>query len=303
MSQALACPGCRSPLRRAARSVQCTACGLEYSIVDGIPLLVLDEDDEHKDRQAAHFGEEEDAEFETTRPRGTTQLYEWLLEEKFRRSVRGIQDLVGGSTALTVCGGSGMDAELLARAGAQVVSADISFGAARRTRERARRYGVEITPVVADAERLPFADRAFDLVYVHDGLHHLEHPEAGLAEMARVARRAASVTEPARAAITALAVRFGLALELEPAGNPVARLELGEVTAALREHGFRIVEAHRYGMYYRHHPGPLSHLLSRPRLFPLARSALLALNDAVGGIGNKLTVQAVRPDENGSGRD
>jgi ubiquinone/menaquinone biosynthesis C-methylase UbiE len=43
---------------------------------------------------------------------------------------------------------------------------------------------------VADAERLPFPDRSIDVVYVHDGLHHLARPEAGLAEMTRVARLA-----------------------------------------------------------------------------------------------------------------
>jgi SAM-dependent methyltransferase len=267
---------------------------------DGIPILVRGET-EHARRQAAHF-DKEDAEFETSRPNGTTRLYEWLIEEKFRRSVWGIRDLLSGSNALAVCGGSGMDAELLARAGASVVSADISLGAARRVRERARRHGVDILPVVADAEDLPFEDRSFDLVYVHDGLHHLEHPYAGLAEMARVARRAVSVTEPARAAITAAAVRLGLALEREDAGNPVARLELEEVEDALRGSGFGIVESHRYAMFYRHRPGSISHLLSRRRLFPLATGALGALNDAAGGIGNKLTVQAVREDGDGSGR-
>lgn len=273
----------------------------DYPVEDGIPIFVQGGSD-HARRQAAHF-DEEDAEFEISRPHGTTQLYRWLIEEKFSRSIRGIRELVPRRTALAVCGGSGMDAELLARAGASVVSADISLGAARRARERARRFGVAITPVVADAEDLPFVDRSFDLVYVHDGLHHLEHPEAGLSEMARVARVAVSITEPARAVVTALAVRLGLALEREEAGNPVARLDLDEVKAALSEHGFHVVEAHRYGMYYRHHPGSVSHLLSRRRLFPLATGALRALNDAGGGIGNKLTVQAVRQDGDGSGRD
>ncbi len=291
----LHCVDCGGELALAETEASCTACGGAYPVENGIPVLVWGNAD-HARRQAAHFDEKEDAEFETTRPHGTARLYEWLIEEKFRRSVRGIRELVRGSTALSVCGGSGMDAELLARAGARVVSADISLGAARRARERARRYGFEITSVVADAESLPFVDCAFDLVYVHDGLHHLEHPEAGLAEMTRVARKVVSITEPARAAVTALAVRLGLALEREEAGNPVARLDLDEVAAALRGHGFRVVEAHRYGMYYRHRPGPASHLLSRPRLFPLATGLLTALNDAGGGIGNKLTVQAVRPE-------
>jgi SAM-dependent methyltransferase len=264
--------------------------GATYEEQDGIP--VFSEGGEHARLQAAHFDEEDD-ELETIRPRGTTRLYEWLIGEKFRRSIAGIGS-PSGWTALAVCGGSGMDAELLARAGARVVSADISLGASRRARERARRFGVELVPVVADAEDLPFADGSFDLVYVHDGLHHLQHPEAGLAEMARVAGRAVSITEPARAAATRLAVRLGLAQEREEAGNRVARLDPGEVAAFLRERGFEVVRAERYGMLYRHRPGAPSRLLSRPGLFPATVAGLRAANAVAGRLGNKLTVQALR---------
>jgi hypothetical protein len=152
-----------------------------------------------------------------------------------------------------------------------------------------------VTPIVADVERLPFADRAVDLVYVHDGLHHLERPATGLAEMARVAARAVSVTEPAQAAATALAVRFGLALEREEAGNRVARLTPRQVAAFLHKSGFRPVRAERYAMYYRHEPGALFAALSRPALSPLTRRGWRAANVLAGRWGNKLTVQAVRP--------
>jgi SAM-dependent methyltransferase len=265
--------------------------GVSFEEEDGIAVFPVE--NEHARAQAAHFDEEDD-EFETERPRGTTPLYAWLIEEKFRRSIRGIAEVVPGCTALAVCAGSGMDAELLARAGAQVVSADISLGAARRARERARRHGLDLTPVVADAEDLPFADRSFDLVYVHDGLHHLEHPEAGLAEMARVARRAVSITEPARAALTRAAVRGGLALEREDAGNRVARLDPSEVAAFLRGQGFDVVVSERYGMLYRHHPGAPSRFLSRRRVFPVTVAALRGANAVAGRLGNKLTVQALR---------
>jgi SAM-dependent methyltransferase len=265
--------------------------GASFHEEDGI--AVFSQGSGHAQLQAAHFDEEDD-EFETERPRGTTPFYAWLIEEKFRRSIEGIVDLVPGCTALAVCAGSGMDAELLARAGAQVVSADISLGASRRARERARRHAVDLTPVVADAEDLPFADRSFDLVYVHDGLHHLEHPGAGLAEMARVARKAVSITEPARAAATRLAVKLGAAQEREEAGNRVARLDPGELAATLRGDGFDVARAERYAMLYRHHPGAPSRFLSRKRVLPLTVSALQAANAVAGGLGNKLTVQAVR---------
>jgi SAM-dependent methyltransferase len=262
-----------------------------FRLEDGIP--VFDAGSEHARRQAAYFDIEDD-EFEISRPHGTTRLYEWLIEEKFRRSLEGLPGLVEGSTVLTVCGGSGMDAELLARAGGRVVSSDISLGAARRVRQRARRSGLDLVPVVADAESLPFADGSFDLVYVHDGLHHLGDPLAGLAEMARVARRGLSVTEPADAALTRLAVHARLALRREEAGNLVARLDLDEVASFLRERDFDVVHAERYGMLYRHHPGAPSRLLSRPALFPVTVAALQGANAVAGRFGNKLTVQAVK---------
>jgi SAM-dependent methyltransferase len=187
-----------------------------------------------------------------------------------------------------------MDAEFLARAGGSVVSADISVEAARRTRERARRFGVTISPVVADVERLPFADRSFDLVYVHDGLHHLERPLAGLHEMARVARRAVSINEPARAAATRVAVRLGISYDVEDAGNRVERIDPEELAVALREDGFSVVQIERYAMYYRHEPGAVFRFLSREPFFTAARTSLGVFNWAAGSVGNKSTLQAVR---------
>jgi SAM-dependent methyltransferase len=261
-------------------------------VVDGIPLLVAGAEGEHAAAQARWFDEEVDAEWEIERPHGGPQFHRWLLREKFRRSIAGLP--LYDSTALTVCGGSGMDAEFLAQAGARVIATDISLGAARRMRERARRHGVEITPLVADVAHLPFPDRSIDVVYVHDGLHHLEHPLDGLAEMARVARRIICVTEPARAVVTDVAVRLGLALEHEEAGNRVARLTLGDLRSTLEARGFRIATAERYGMYYRHEPGRAVRLLSHQPLLGLAQVSFRLANALVGSLGNKLTVQAVR---------
>jgi ubiquinone/menaquinone biosynthesis C-methylase UbiE len=256
------------------------------SAQDGLPSI-------HKEAQA-RFTDEADEEWEINRPHGGPAFYAWLLEEKFRRSLRGLPRLSPTATVLTVCGGSGLEAEFLARSGLQVVSADISLEAARRVRKRARRFSVEIIPVVADAERLPFPDRSFDVVYVHDGLHHLEDPGAGLVEMARVASRAVSVNEPAQAAVTALAVRFGLALDREEAGNRVARLRIPEVSDVLSQLGFQTVEARRFAMYYKHVPGRVVRALSHKATFPLARAAVMAFNRVLGRVGNKLTVQAIR---------
>lgn len=313
LRELLACPVCRrrtlqglEQLSEASGTVTCTNCALSYPVRDGIPVLLppslqsamdardLHDATDHKQRQALFSDTEADEEWEIGRPHGAPALYEWVLEERFRRGIERLHARLTGATVLTVCGGSGLDAEFLARAGARVVASDISLKASLRARERARRRGLAITPIVADAENLPFTDSIFDLVYVHDGLHHLEDPTLGVAEMARVAAHAVSVNEPARAAITAIAVRLGLALDREEAGNPVARVTLDEIVAALESHGFRAIAAHRYGMYYKHEPGWVMRWLSKPVAFAVARGAVRSVNALAGRAGNKLTVQAVR---------
>jgi ubiquinone/menaquinone biosynthesis C-methylase UbiE/uncharacterized protein YbaR (Trm112 family) len=299
--QLFACPRCSQPIEMLADTCRCSGCEVLYPRVEGIPVLVASEEGgavEHQvsaQRQREYFDRENDAAFEITRPHGTPRLHQWLLADKFRRSVTELRPIVDGALVLSVCGGSGMDAEFLARAGARVVVvADISLGAAKRASERARRSGLPIVPIVADAIRLPLADRSVDIAYVHDGLHHLEKPFVGLGEMARVARRAISVTEPARAVLTAAAVKVGRALEREEAGNEVARLTTDEIEEELKRHGFRVVAAKRYGMYYRHKPGSGARWLSAPGAYELTTLALATLNHLGGAVGNKLAVQAVR---------
>ena len=308
------CPLCRGPLRAEVDSYACSACGRTHSVVDRIPILLLDgtlaEQEEidhihaghdhaagrhaHKAAQSQHFDRAVAEGFEITRPHGTPRLYRFLLAEKFRRAVGPIRPHLVGASALAVCGGSGMDAEFLARAGAAVTTSDLSLGAARRAKARSERYGLGIQSIAADVEHLPFADQSADLVAVHDGLHHLDDPYAGLSEMARVARRWIVVTEPARASITRLGIRLGLALKTEEAGNRVARMEPSEVAAFLEARGYVVLRAERYAMYYPHHPGAVFSLLSRPFIFPIVRVGWRLANALFGRIGNKMVVVAER---------
>jgi len=293
----LACPVCRGKLAWAPEQARCESCGQAYPVVDGIPVLLPPgvESNFHKQSQAEFF-DHEDPEWEISRPHGAPEVYRWLLEQKFARSVSSLRELLPGATALTLCGGSGMDAEFLARTGARVIASDLSLGAARRARQRAERYGLELQPVVADAEALPLADRAVDLAYVHDGLHHLEDPLAGLGEMARVAKVAVSITEPAKAAATRLAVLIGFSSDEEEAGNRVERIRPETLSAGLASRGFRVVVCRRYAMLYRHRPGPVFRFLSLPVVAGLAKLALRAGNLIVGRVGNKFTLQARRQD-------
>lgn len=303
----LVCPSCRGSLGWAPSHCWCHLCGNMFRVIDDIPVLLRDEAKadhdhiheehnlQHKNAQATYFDTQAAEEFEIERPNSGAKLYNWLMREKFRRSIDGLEHLVGNGIVLTVCGGSGMDAQFLCEAGACVISSDISMGAARRCRERARRRNLRVMPIVADVENLPFREQSIRLVYVHDGLHHLTDPMAGIREMARVARDGLSLTEPADASITSVAIRLGLAMEREGAGNRVARLELAAVGRAVQGAGFHLERPKRYAMFYRHEPGRWMRLFSRPGLLFAAQAIYRIGNVLAGRFGNKLAVKGLRP--------
>jgi len=245
--------------------------------------------------QQRHFYEEEcDPEFEITRPHGCGRLYEFLIEHKFRtgRAVLGLD--IAGMSVLEICCGSGMMAEKFARAGARITGTDFSPAAIARARKRAGRYRFDAAFLVADAEQLAFADHSFDIVAVHDGLHHLDHPERAIREMARVARRGVLILDPAQAALTKLAVWLGLAVAVEEAGNPVKRLNPKAVAAILRTEGFDQIVFRRTLMYYPHEPYRWFAWFDNPALFSPFRLLFVSTNLLLSRWGNKLTLAATR---------
>ena len=308
--QLLTCPVCQDSdllgldARLADGTLTCNRCDALYPVRGGIPILLppdldpsrihdeLDHEHEHKRQQADFYDRDVAAEFEITRPNGTPLAYRWLMEEKFRRSVAKLPPLKG-ATVLDACSGSGMDAEFLLREGARVIALDISEACALRARSRAERQGLDYLVVVGDVRRLPVRTGAADIAYVHDGFHHLDEPALGIRELARVARLAVSINEPADALATKFAVRLGMALKEEGAGNPVVRLRAQDVSDELQRAGFH-VEASRYVMYYPHEPGRVMRFVSRPGVYQLYRWALRLVNSVVGAAGNKLQVAAVR---------
>lgn len=94
-----------------------------------------------------------------------------------------------GERVLDVASGTGDLAAAFARAAGpkgQVWQTDINEAMLKAGRERLNNAGLLLPNALADAEHLPFASNAFDLVTVAFGLRNMTHKDAAIAEMARV---------------------------------------------------------------------------------------------------------------------
>ena len=98
--------------------------------------------------------------------------------------------LRGDERALDVGTGAGALAFALARRVREVVALDPDPAMLEQAR-RAAPANVEV--VEGDAERLPFDDASFDVVGTLRTVHHVRRAEVAVAELARVARRGATV--------------------------------------------------------------------------------------------------------------
>ena len=96
---------------------------------------------------------------------------------------------VSGDVVLDVATGAGHVALALAPLVSSVVATDLATGMVDEARERGAEAGVlNLECRVADAERLPFDDEAFDLVTCRIAPHHFVDINAAIREAARVLR-------------------------------------------------------------------------------------------------------------------
>ncbi|HEX5494578.1 MAG TPA: class I SAM-dependent methyltransferase [Mycobacteriales bacterium] len=123
--------------------------------------------------------------------------------ERLHESEARLLGPVAGRRVLEVGCGAAMCARWLATRGARVTAMDLSAGMLAHARSGAARSGVSIPLVQADAERLPFADGAFDLACSAFGaVPFVADSGRVMAEVARVLRPGGrwvfAVTHPLR---------------------------------------------------------------------------------------------------------
>jgi demethylmenaquinone methyltransferase / 2-methoxy-6-polyprenyl-1,4-benzoquinol methylase len=117
-------------------------------------------------------------------------------DERWRRFLVSKTNAVPGTLALDVASGTQLVSRALAaRKNVRVVALDQSEPMLRAGREPNRLAGLDdrIAPVLAQAERLPFEDGAFDAVTFTYLLRYVDDPAATVRELARVVRPGGSI--------------------------------------------------------------------------------------------------------------
>jgi ubiquinone/menaquinone biosynthesis C-methylase UbiE len=171
------------------------------------------------------------------------------------RKALGRSDVGSFDRALEIGAGTGYFSLNLLRAGIvqEAVATDISQGMLDELAASAGRLGLRVETVCTEAEKLPFPDDSFDLVFGHAILHHLPDLDAAFREFRRVLRQGGVVAfagEPSRHGDRLAALPKRAALAVAPVWRRV--VGVGERIAwddpdEAREHGLEhVVDVHAF---------------------------------------------------------
>jgi ubiquinone/menaquinone biosynthesis C-methylase UbiE len=116
---------------------------------------------------------------------------------QLRRRLATTLALKSGQRCLYTSIGTGADVPYLAEQvplpSIELVGLDLSMGMLKRCRKKLRALADISLLVQANAERLPFADRSFDVVLHVGGINFFDHPALAVREMQRVAKPGALI--------------------------------------------------------------------------------------------------------------
>ncbi len=124
----------------------------------------------------------------------TSYIVSWRVRASLERLLKASKGQINSdSTILILCSGEGMEGSILCDLGFTNVSvsdlAELGVRAALKRDARLKGF-------VLNAQMVDLPDGSFDVVMVHDGLHHLPSPVQGFTEMLRVAKKAVVFLEP-----------------------------------------------------------------------------------------------------------
>jgi len=121
---------------------------------------------------------------------GSLQWYQQIEEYRYRAEsfIHSIAQFTRhrGKKLLEIGVGAGTDHLQWARAGLDCYGVDLTDAAIETARGHLKHYGLSSNLQRVDAERVPFDDGFFDLVYSWGVIHHSDSPQKVIAELRRV---------------------------------------------------------------------------------------------------------------------
>jgi ubiquinone/menaquinone biosynthesis C-methylase UbiE len=96
-------------------------------------------------------------------------------------------EVAAGSLVLEISVGTGRNLRILPRS-AEFFGLDISWGMLKQCRRNGAKWKIDVNLFMGQAERLPFVDAAFDVVFHFGGINFFNDKAAAVREMVRVAK-------------------------------------------------------------------------------------------------------------------
>ena len=136
-------------------------------------------------------------------------------EGRARREFLGELAIAAGDRVLEVSIGTGDNLPYLNR-NARYFGIDISQGMLRMAVRHLRRWRIPARLCRAEAERLPFGDDSFEVVFHHGGINYFNDKELAIREMIRVAKPGATIliSDETAAAVRAIYQKNPLSAKL-----------------------------------------------------------------------------------------
>lgn len=148
--------------------------------------------DEDKQRARDQWGEDPcGAEGDRANEFGTREYFDEIERVRYQEYAPWMPKLMGfadfaGARLLEVGCGMGTDLLQFARGGAICTGIDLTPRSIAITQHRFSLYGERADLLIADGERLPFADNSLDVVYSNGVLHHTPDTAGAIREIHRV---------------------------------------------------------------------------------------------------------------------
>ena len=162
----------------------------QYSIVNSIPVLLEPSDLGPQNQKTQKMYQWMSRGFDASDRLGNL-LFRGALN-RMRHSLVQKLELKPGDRCLYTSIGTGLNLRFLAESvplsQMELVGLDLSMGMLEQCSKKLRGFEQTTLLVQANAERLPFADRSFDVVFHVGGINCFDRPAEAVREMVRVAR-------------------------------------------------------------------------------------------------------------------